>query len=64
VKGDKVNGQVVICGRETAQFNIGGTLNGNRLTFGKQNPTEFLIEGNQMKGTSQGSVPLILMRSL
>jgi hypothetical protein len=56
VKGDKVNGKVVISGRETAQFKIGGTLSGNRLTFGKQNPTELLIEGNQMKGTSQGSV--------
>jgi hypothetical protein len=56
VKGDKVHGQVVISGRETAEFKMVGTLNGNRLTFGKQNPTELLIEGNQMKGTSQGAV--------
>ena len=55
VKGDKVYGQVVISGRETAEFKMVGTLNGNRLTFGKQNPTELLIDGNQMKGTSQGS---------
>src|SRR5262249_3952916 len=60
VKGDKVNGQVVISGRETAQFKIGGTLNGNRLTFGKQNPTELLIEGNQTKGASQEPLAPIL----
>jgi len=53
VNGDKVYMQVVIAGRET--FKTVGTLNGNRLTFSKQNPTEFLIEGNQMKGTTQGS---------
>jgi hypothetical protein len=55
VDGSKVYGQVEIFGRETAQFKIVGTLSGNRLTFGKQNPTELLIEGNQMKGTAQGS---------
>ena len=46
--------QVVIDERET--FEAVGTLNGNRLTFAKQNPTELLIEGNQMKGTTQGSI--------
>src|SRR5262249_37860341 len=56
VKGDKVYGQVIISGRETAQFKISGTLDGNRLTFGSQNPTVFLIEGNQMKGNAQGAV--------
>jgi hypothetical protein len=56
VKGDKVYGQVVISGRETVQFKLSGTLDGNRLTFGSQNPTVFLIEGNQMKGSAQGSV--------
>ena len=30
-------------------------MHGNRLTFGGPNPTEFLIEGNQMKGSSQGA---------
>jgi len=54
VKGDKVYVQVVISGRDT--FKTVGTLNGNRLTFSKQNPTELLIDGNQMKGTSQGSI--------
>src|SRR5262245_14405173 len=53
VNGDKIYMQVVIDGRET--FETVGTLNGNRLTFSKQNPTELLIEGNQMKGTTQGS---------
>jgi len=56
VKGNKVFGQVTIVGREKAEFKIGGTLDGNRLTFGTQNPTELLIEGNQMKGSSQGAV--------
>lgn len=56
VQGSKVYGQVAISGRETVQFKIVGTLDGNRLTFGTQNPTELLIEGKQMKGAAQGSV--------
>jgi hypothetical protein len=56
VKGNKVFGQVTIAGREKAEFKIRGTLEGNRLTFGTQNPTELLIEGNQMKGSAQGAV--------
>ncbi len=56
VKGDKVYGQVTISGRETVQFKLSGTLDGNRLTFGSANPTVFLIEGNQMKGSAQGAV--------
>jgi hypothetical protein len=56
VQGDKVYGQVVMSGRETVQFKLVGTLAGNRLTFGSVNPTELLIEGNQMKGSTQGSV--------
>jgi len=56
VKGDKVYGQVFISGRESVQFKLSGTLEGNRLTFGSANPTVFLIEGNQMKGNAQGSV--------
>jgi hypothetical protein len=56
VKGDKVYGQVVISGRETLQFKLLGTLAGNRLTFSSGNPTVLLIDGNQMRGNSQGSV--------
>ena len=56
VKGDKVYGQVVISGRETLQFKLLGTLAGNRLTFSSANPTVLLIDGNQMRGNSQGSV--------
>ena len=55
VAGNKVYGQVTISGRDTAQFKIVGTLAGNRLTFGTQNPTELLIEGKQMKGAAQGA---------
>jgi hypothetical protein len=56
VEGNKVFGQVTIIGREKAEFKISGTLDGNRLTFSSANPTVFVIEGNQMKGSSQGSV--------
>lgn len=56
VKGDKVYGQVVITGPETLQFKLLGTLAGNRLTFSSINPTVLLIDGNQMRGNSQGSV--------
>jgi len=54
VEVDKVYGQVEVSGPQTAQFKLLGTLDGNRLTSGGPNPTEFLIEGNQMKGSSQG----------
>ena len=59
VEGDKVYGQVYFTtptgSRPTVQFKIGGTLDRNRLTVGSQNPTELLIEGNQMTGSSQGA---------
>jgi hypothetical protein len=48
-------GQVEISGPQSMQHKLLGTLDGNRLTFGGPNPTEFLVEGNQMKGSSQGS---------
>jgi hypothetical protein len=56
VQGDKVYGQVEISYRDTVKFRLVGTLDGNRLTFNPENPTELLIEGNQMRGTAQGSV--------
>jgi hypothetical protein len=58
VVGDAVHGQV--------QFRAGGpsgplfdsrfvgTLQGNRLTFGRDTKTEFSIEGTHMRGTSEG----------
>ena len=55
VSGNTVYGHVEISGPQSAQFRLLGTLDGNRLTFGGPNPTEFLIEGNQMKGNSQGA---------
>jgi hypothetical protein len=55
VRGNKVYGNVVISGQRTVQYKIDGTLDGNRLTFGTQNPTQFLIEGKQMRGSAQGS---------
>jgi hypothetical protein len=64
VNGKKVYGQVEFSGPQTAQFKLLGTLDGNRLTFGGPNPTEFLIEGNQMKGSSQGRLGATLGISL
>ena len=57
VKGDKVYGQVSFTTPEkpTFQHKLVGTLDRNRLTFGSVNPTELLIEGNQMTGSSQGA---------
>ena len=55
VEGDKAYGQVEISGPQSMQHKLLGTLDGNRLTFSGPNPTEFLIEGNQMKGSSQGA---------
>jgi hypothetical protein len=55
VEGRRVHGQVEITGPQNAQFRLLGTLDGNRLTFSGPNPTEFLIEGKQMKGSSQGA---------
>jgi hypothetical protein len=55
VEGRQVYGQVEITGPQNAQFRLLGTLDGNRLTFSGPNPAEFLIEGKQMKGSSQGA---------
>ena len=55
VEGNKVYGQIEISGPQNAQFKLLDRLEGNRLTFSGPNPTEFLIEGNQMKGSSQGA---------
>jgi hypothetical protein len=56
VRGNKVYGEVFIAGQERLQFKMVGTLEGNKLTFGTQNPTELLIEGTQMKGRTQGAM--------
>ena len=56
VQGNKVYGQVEMSWRDTVRFRLVGTLDGNRLTFNPDNPTELSIEGNQMKGSAQGSV--------
>jgi hypothetical protein len=56
VQGNKVYGQVEFSFQETVRYQLLGTLDGNRLTFGTQNPTELVIEGNRMRGSSQGSV--------
>ena len=55
VEGRQVYGQVEITGPQNAQFKVLGTLEGNRLRFGGPNPTEFLIEGKLMKGSSRGA---------
>ena len=51
MNGNKVYGQVEFSGPQTAQFKLLGTLDSRSAG---PNPTEFLIEGNQLKGSSQG----------
>jgi Tfp pilus assembly protein FimT len=63
VNGNKVYGQVVISWRDTVRYKLVGTLDGNRLTFGTENPTELLIEGNQIKGSPLLSGPKTRPRS-
>ena len=54
VEGRQVHGQVEITGPQNAQFRLLGTLDGNRLTFSGPNPTEFLIEGKQIREALKG----------
>ena len=58
VEGNKVYGRGEIAGRRSTEFKLVGTLDSNRLTFGKNTITELLIAGDQMRGSSQGRTPL------
>ena len=54
VEGNKVHGRGEIRAGRTSEFKFVGTLEGNRLTFGRDTKTEFTIEGTQMRGSSEG----------
>ena len=57
VVGDRVHGQVQFKAGPTGRFfesPFVGTLQGNRLRFGRDTMTEFSIDGTQMRGTSDG----------
>ena len=54
VDGDKVSGTGVLSGRRTTEFKFNGTLAGDRLTFGRETVTDLVIQGTQMRGTSEG----------
>ena len=57
VVGDRVHGQVQFKAGPSGRFfesPFVGTLQGNRLTFGRDTMTELSIAGTQMRGTSDG----------
>ena len=53
VEGNKVYGRGEVSGRPSTEFTFLGALDGSRLTFGRTATTELLIEGDQMRGSSQ-----------
>lgn len=55
VKGSKVHGTAEFFGHRKNKTSVKfvGTLSGNRLTFGRSTTTELVIDGNQMRGSSQ-----------
>lgn len=55
VEGSKVGGRGEVVGRRNTEFRFRGTLEGNRLTFGRDPVTELLIDGGEMRGGSRGS---------
>jgi hypothetical protein len=56
VEGNQVHGRGEVSARRTSEFKFVGTLEGNRLTFGRDTKTVFTIEGTQMRGSSEGPV--------
>jgi hypothetical protein len=54
VEGNRVQGRVEVSADRTSEFKFVGTLEGNRLTFGRDTKTELTIEGTQMRGSSEG----------
>jgi hypothetical protein len=55
VEGNKVFGLGEVHSRSgKTEFRFVGTLQGNRLTYGRDNVTDLTIDGNRMEGTSIG----------
>ena len=53
VEGNKVSGKGQVLGRRTTEFTIGGTLDGNRLSYGK---TVLTVDGDRMNGQDGGNL--------
>jgi hypothetical protein len=53
VEGNQVHGRGELSVRRTSEFKFVGTLEGNRLTFGRDTKVVLTIEGTQMRGTSE-----------
>jgi hypothetical protein len=55
VEGNKVFGRAEVHSMKgKTEFQFVGTLQGNRLTFGRDNVTDLTIDGNRMEGTALG----------
>jgi hypothetical protein len=56
VDGKRVFGRAEVHGSGSGknEFQFVGTLEGNRLTYGRDNVTDLTIDGNRMEGTSIG----------
>src|SRR4030095_15449723 len=55
VDGNKVFGRAEVHSRSgKTEFQFVGTLQGNRLTYGRDNVADLTIDGNRMEGTALG----------
>jgi hypothetical protein len=55
VEGNRVFGRAEVHSMKgKTEFQFVGTLQGNRLTFGRDNVTDLTIDGNRMEGTAIG----------
>jgi hypothetical protein len=54
VEGSTVYGRGEVSGQRTSEFRFAGTVDGNRLTFGREIVVDLLIVGDQMTGGSHG----------
>jgi opacity protein-like surface antigen len=55
VDGNKVFGRGEVHSRSgKTEFKFVGTLEGNRLTYGRDNVVDLTIDGNRMEGTATG----------
>lgn len=56
VEGSRVVGRAEVAARRNTAFRFNGTLEGQRLTFGRDPVTELVIDGTEMRGGSRGSL--------
>jgi hypothetical protein len=61
VEGETVFGQGQFRGRSNSEFTFRGKLEGNHLKFGRDLPTDLVVDGQSMTGSrSGGQAPLDL----